>query len=296
MPFMDEMMLDSKKSVPSSQLAPVKVHGVTERRINHSPEHAVVEEIRRNGFAVVRAALTPEEVDYTRQRLDELYADQVAEFGEENISRINDRHIVRSMLAFDDFFLHRVACNDKVLPIIKTMVGQNLSLSSQVGILNPPQGDLYQTAWHRELQYQHFTISRPIALQSLFSIDPFTSETGGTFFLPGSHLHEEFPSDEYVCKHEFQIACDPGDVVIFDALAYHRAGNNRSQNIRRAINNLYTVPLIQQQINISRMMNGRYADDPFLSGLLGYRWQTSDSVIEWRREHLQRNAPRPATK
>ncbi|MBJ7414013.1 MAG: hypothetical protein JHC88_00860 [Niveispirillum sp.] len=55
-----------------------------------------------------------------------------------------------------------------------------------------------------------------------------------------------------------------------------------------AINNLHTVPLIQQQINCSLMMNGRFADDPFLSGLRGYRWQTADSVIQWRQEHLQR--------
>lgn len=266
----------------------IKTHGVTERHINVTEQDRVIEELRLNGFALVKGCLVGDEIDYTRRRLDELYADQIREFGDENIGLINDRHIVRSMLAFDDFFLHRIACNPLLLDIVKAVVGNNLSLSSQVGILNPPVGELYQTAWHRELQYQHFTISRPIALQSLFAIEPFNEVTGGTFFLPGSHLHEKFPSKEYVRKHEVQIICEPGDAVIFDALVYHRAGVNRSGAVRRAINNLYTVPLIQQQINFSRMMNGRFADDPFLSGLLGYRWQTADSVIQWRQEHLQR--------
>ncbi|MCC3245038.1 phytanoyl-CoA dioxygenase family protein [Methylocystis sp. WRRC1] len=266
----------------------IKTHGVTERHINNSEQDRIIEELTRDGFSLVRGCLLKEEVDYTSRRLDEIYAEQVREFGEDNIGLIHDRHIVRSMLAFDDFFLHRIACNECLLEIVKRVIGNNLSLSSQVGILNPPSGELYQTAWHRELQYQHFTISRPIALQTLFAIEPFNELTGGTFFLPGSHLHEMFPSEEYVHKHEVQIKCDPGDAVIFDALAYHRAGVNRSNSIRRAINNLYTVPLIQQQINFSRMMGGRFADDPFLSGLLGYRWQTADSVIQWRREHLQR--------
>jgi hypothetical protein len=35
------------------------------------------------------------------------------------------------------------------------------------------------------------------------------------------------------------------------------------------------------------MMNGRFRDDPFLAGLLGYRWETADSVLEWRQRHLE---------
>jgi hypothetical protein len=34
------------------------------------------------------------------------------------------------------------------------------------------------------------------------------------------------------------------------------------------------------------MMDGRYQDDPFLAGLLGYRWGAADSVLAWRTSHL----------
>ena len=33
------------------------------------------------------------------------------------------------------------------------------------------------------------------------------------------------------------------------------------------------------------MLDGRFADDPFLRGLLGYRWGAADSVREWRERH-----------
>lgn len=285
---MNEMTMPAERA--EAQLtqgaAPLLTHGVTERHRAAAPEDQRIEEIVRDGFTVVRGALTADEARYAAHALDRLYADQVAEFGAANIERIRDKYIVRSMLVYDDFFLHTVACNPAVIGIVKRLLGQNISLSSQVGILNPPDDRLYQLAWHRELQYQHFTASRPIALQTLICIDRFNADTGGTFFLPGSHLHEAFPSDEYVRAHEFQIVAEPGDVVVFNGLTYHRAGVNRSTAVRRAINNLYTLPIIQQQINLSRMLGGRHREDPFLAGLLGYRWEVADSVLAWRQSHL----------
>jgi ectoine hydroxylase-related dioxygenase (phytanoyl-CoA dioxygenase family) len=272
----------------NSFLNEIAVHGVYERTRNADVVDMHIEEIHRDGFSIVKGVLDEEEIAYTREALDRIYSRQMEEFGADNLRAIKDKYIVRSMLAYDDFFLQKIAINEKVLPVIKRLLGANISLSSQVGILSPPDDVLYQTAWHRELQYQHFTASRPIALQTLICVDSFNALTGGTFFVPGSHLHESFPSDEYIRKHEVQIVAAPGDVVVFNALTYHRAGVNRSPAVRRAINNLYTLPIIQQQINFSRMMNGRYKDDPFLAGLLGYRWETADSVLLWRQNHLKK--------
>ena len=282
--------IDTAAASGSLEAEPLLTHGITERAQANTRAAIALEELARDGFTVIRGALTPDQVTTAAEGLDKLYADQVAEFGQENIELIRDKYIVRSMLAFDPFFLHDIACNSALLEIIKAVLGEAISLSSQVGILSPPTDRLYQLAWHRELQYQHFTSSRPIALQTLIAIDRFSAESGGTFFLYGSHLHEPFPSDAYVRSHEFQINAEPGDAVIFNALTYHRAGLNRSGHVRRAINNLYTSPIIQQQINFSRMLDGKYRDDPFLAGLLGYRWDVADSVIGWRRAHLPKTA------
>lgn len=281
--------LDATMANPIST-EPILTHGVTERCQLDTPDQVAIEELARDGFTIIRGALSPAQVAKAASGLDSMYADQVAEFGEANIERIKDKYIVRSMLVFDPFFLHDVACNPSLLKIVKRVLGENISLSSQVGILNPPNEKLYQRAWHRELQYQHFTTSRPIAVQTLICIDRFNEESGATFFLPGSHLHEVFPSETYVRSHEYQITAEPGDAVLFNGLTYHRAGINRSPRTRRAINNLYTLPILQQQINLSRMLNGKYQDDPFLSGFLGYRWGASDSVIAWRQAHLPKLA------
>src|ERR1700710_1922168 len=95
----------------------VLTHGVLERRQASSADDRAIEEIARDGFTVVRGALRPEEVAYASKGLDLLYAEQVDQFGAENMETIKDKYIVRSMLVFDDFFLHKVACNGAVTEI-----------------------------------------------------------------------------------------------------------------------------------------------------------------------------------
>ena len=45
------------------------------------------EEIRRNGFSVLENRLNTSDVDYAKQRIDEIYDMQVREFGGENLIR-----------------------------------------------------------------------------------------------------------------------------------------------------------------------------------------------------------------
>jgi hypothetical protein len=141
-------------SLPQSHTpAAIAVHGVTRRHVVHSLTEEKVEDIRRNGFTVYEGALTPEEARQAGQLMDAVYERQLAEVGGvEKLEKINDQNIVRSLLVYEDAFVH-LANNPLLMPIIKALLGENVSLSSQVGILNRPSQRNYQEAWHRELQY-----------------------------------------------------------------------------------------------------------------------------------------------
>lgn len=270
-----------------ASLEPIAVHGVTRRNIVQSTDEVWQEEIRRNGFAVIENALTLEQSKTIGTLLDSLYEEQVREIGGiEKLRKINDQNIVRSMLVYHEAFVH-LANNPLLMPLVKRLLGDNISLSSQVGILNCPTQKNYQEAWHRELQYQHFVCSKPLGIQILYAIDAFTYSNGGTFFLPGSHLFEEFPSDAYVRANQVQIEAPIGSAIVFDAMVYHRGASNHTAHIRRAVNNLYTLPIIQQQIDFAKMLDGKYSDDPELHKLFGYRWRPADDVKEWRERHLK---------
>jgi ectoine hydroxylase-related dioxygenase (phytanoyl-CoA dioxygenase family) len=106
--------------------------------------------------------------------------------------------------------------------------------------------------------------------------------------LPGSHKFDTFPSPEFAKRYEKQIMAKAGSVVILDSMAYHRAGENTSGRTRRAISQIYTMPMIKQQISLPEALNGRYSEDPFLAKFLGYESETAKNVLEWRKVRIDR--------
>jgi ectoine hydroxylase-related dioxygenase (phytanoyl-CoA dioxygenase family) len=103
-----------------------------------------------------------------------------------------------------------------------------------------------------------------------------------------SHKTEPFPSEEFVRQHDQSIIAAAGSAIVLDSMMYHRGGHNRSSGVRRGINNIYTLPLIKQQISLPKILQGRYREDPFLSKLLGYESETDASVEEFRRRRIKR--------
>jgi len=157
----------------------------------------------------------------------------------------------------------------------------------QLGNLNIPNLPATSTPWHRDLTFRHFTSSRPLSLTTIWVLDEFHAGNDGIYYLPGSHLHDVFPSFEYVEKNQRKLFAKPGSVVILDGMWFHRSGFNRSGERRRTCQGMYSLPFMLQQISIPRTLNGKYSGDPVLRQLLGYNCMQQDSVLAWRREKLE---------
>ncbi len=268
----------------------VRTFGVKEHTKLASELDAQVEEINLLGYTVVPDALREPELSEIRDKVDHIYQLQVEEIGgEERLQTINDTHTARALLVYDEIFLS-VATNPLVLRIVERFLGDYYTLMLQNGIINVPMVGDEQNAgsWHRDLNYQHFVSSRPLSISALFCVDEFTEENGGTHVLPSSHKTEACPSDEFFRRHELGIEAKAGSVLVFDSMLFHRGGRNRSQGIRRALNHMYTLPLIKQQISFPKMLAGKYRDDRFLSKFLGYESETGTTVTEWREDRLAR--------
>src|SRR5207247_10622939 len=127
------------------------------------------------------------ELEIPRQNLHENYAIKAREIGgEDQLAEMNDTNVVRLLLAYDDYFVE-LATKPAVLAIVEALLGDYYILSQQNGIINPPHLANYQASWHRDLAYQHFVSSRPLAISALSCIDDFSEETGGTHVLPASN-------------------------------------------------------------------------------------------------------------
>lgn len=269
---------------------PTRGYGIVERTEAATIAARHAERIRMIGYTVLPSGMPSRDIADLSERLDRVMTRQVDEFGgPERITAIGDAFTARCPLLYDEVFLTLAARAD-VLSVARALLGDFIVLMQQNGVINPPDREHTQTSYHRDLPYQHFVSSRPLAMSALFCIDPFTLETGATRVLPASHQMEAFPSDEVAADLEVPVVAESGSFILFDAMLFHRAGANRSAGPRRAVNHVYTVPIIAQQISLPVALGGKHADDALLAPLLGYSAAPVSSVVAWRERRLARTA------
>jgi len=237
-----------------------------------------LEELEVLGYTVVPDVLSKSELDDWRKRIDAVYERQEGESGgREALIAIGDQDLCRAPLLYDHAFLS-MARHEKVLAIVNRILGDWFILNLQNAIINRPSERHHQSAWHRDLPYQNWVSSRPLAIGALFAIDPFSDLTGSTLVLPHAHRREAIPSETYISAHATTITAAPGSVLMFDAMVFHRAGYNRSQQIRRGVNHLYTVPILKQQYDFPRALgdaNGHRLGWPRASPMQGQAHQVT---------------------
>ena len=252
-------------------MQPVRSYGVRERVAAVDAAGRAVESVRLLGYAVVDAGYSDEELADIGARFDRALERNLADHGgREALAEIDEHNTIRAMLAHDDAFL-ALARNPTVLAVCESMLGGYVVLNQQNGIVNPPRGERYnQGAYHRDLPYQHFVSSRPLALNALFCVDDFTLDNGATLVLPATHKQEAFPSDEAVLRHAVQVTAPRGSFIVLDCMVYHSGGVNRTARERRAVNHVYSVPPLRQQIDLPTLLGDRFADDPLIGPFLGY--------------------------
>jgi ectoine hydroxylase-related dioxygenase (phytanoyl-CoA dioxygenase family) len=268
---------------------PAHDYGVLERARVTDDVAAHSERIRVAGFTVVDGGFTSGEVAEFGQRLDAALAQQRDEFGYERLAAIGDEWTVRCPLVHDAIFL-RLVTHLRVLAICRNLLGEYVVLMQQNGVINPPRQTHSQTAYHRDLPYQHFTSSRPLALSAIFCIDPFRKETGATTVLPATHRVETFPDETVAATLDTSVEADAGSFIVFDSMLFHRAGENQAERPRRAVNQVFSIPLIAQQISLPLALEGRYREDPALARLLGYEAMPAASALAWRERRVARRS------
>jgi ectoine hydroxylase-related dioxygenase (phytanoyl-CoA dioxygenase family) len=240
-----------------------------------------VEEIAMRGYTIIKDLLSPPELANWRQKIDRVYARQESGFGRNALEAIQELDVCRAPLLYDFEFV-KLATLPRIKDVVREFLGDWFILNLQNAIINRPGTSHHQSSWHRDLPYQNYVISRPFAINALLAIDEFTPETGGTHIVPFTHKAEILPSDFYIDNNRIIINASAGSAIVFDSMLFHRAGFNRSQIIRRAVNHMYTTPIIKQQYDFPRALRHREDLDPALARLLGFTCQIPLDDKAWR--------------
>jgi len=257
----------------------VPSYGVLKRNTIGNDLDRVVEEIVNLGFSVIHSGLSNDKIQSLGLKFDLLHAQYLKTYGIKYLESIDEHNHIRLPLAFDRAFMD-LATNKNVLNVVERLIVGKFMLNQQNGIVNPAGKQYSQGAWHRDLPYQHFVSSQPIAISALYCVDDFTKDNGATHVLPASHKQESFPSDEYTLKHFAQITAKAGSFIMMDSMTFHRGGVNNARAKRRAINHIYTIPHIKQLIDI-RALLGEEGMDAHVQELLGYRYGLPRSIDDF---------------
>jgi len=260
----------------------LQYYGVSKQTRSDTVVDQAVETIRLIGFAVVDGKYEANELAALSSTFDgTLAATHKAHGGSEELARIDEDNTIRLLLEKNPLFLN-LALNPIVLSICRRLMGNYILLNQQNGIVNPPCAKSYnQSAYHRDLPYQHFVSSQPLMVNALFCLDSFTADNGATYVVPASHKIEDFPSDVIIESQQRHVVAPQGSFIIMDSMVFHRGGVNKTNLARRAINQAYSVPFIRQQIDLPTALGSLFTTDPEARKLLGYEVQTPTSVAAY---------------
>lgn len=234
----------------------IESYGVLQATTNKTVQDRAIEELRILGFTTIRNAYSISKINEIRTLCLEVQSGYINRFGEEYLKSKNELNNFRAPWLLDKRLLS-VSQHPEILGILQRMIVGKFYLNQQNLVINPPVGGEYsQLRYHRDLPYQHYVSSKPLAINALLAVDDFTLENGATSVVPASHKIEEFPSKEFVESHSIQIEVKAGSFLLLDCMTFHAGATNKSNLPRIGINHVYSTLLLRPQIDWSRAISG----------------------------------------
>ena len=264
---------------------PADSYGVTRKTKNKNQFECKIEEINLQGYTIIENVLNSRELrDYSR-KIDEITETQKEDFTKKKLEKINELNIARCLLAYDNYFFNILEI-PILVKFIKFILGNNYTLILQNSVTHYPNESKKQAQSHRDMPYQDYTISKPVALNAYFNLEKSSEKYGGLKVLPFSHKLGKVPSDEYISNNAITIEADKGSLIIFNSWIYHSFFINKSKKIRRIINHIFAKPIYKQQIDIPKALGEKKELNPNLRRVLGYDWESPISVEQYRLKKL----------
>jgi len=241
-----------------------------------------VEELRLLGFTTLDAGLTASRLD----ALSDAFARGATEYEARatakgiDLTALDEQDTIRVLPDVAEEFWD-VAFNERLRDFLSATLGDYYILNQVNGLRNRARARYSQATYHRDLPYQHFVSSRPLAINALFALDDFTIENGATRVIPASHKIEPFPSDQTVQRLERQVEVPRGTFIVLDCMLYHAGSTNKSDRDRRAVNHVFTIPMIRQQLHLPSVLVEPERFSEWQRKVLGFGLNECRSHDEW---------------
>jgi ectoine hydroxylase-related dioxygenase (phytanoyl-CoA dioxygenase family) len=195
------------------------------------------------------------------------------------------------MLKYHPHFFDLLAVPE-ILAVVDAAVSPTAILHLQNGLILPPLAgdapDVFQLRFHRD--FPRILGGTIMSVNTFLAIDEFTSNNGGTMFVPGSQQTAPPPTDAYMREVAVQAECPAGSMIVFDSTTLHAAGENRSTSDRLAINQQFTRSYLKPQVDYVRALGDDIVQSqpPRTQQLLGWYTRVVTSLDEFYRPEGER--------
>lgn len=265
-------------------------YGVLKRQTSTSEIDKVVEEVQLLGYSTVDSGYTQQVIKEIKEICQTTAANYKIKYQDMDLILTGEANNHRAPLIEDTIFL-KVAQNEKIMEIVSRLIVGEFFLNQQNLVINPPSSKNYnQLKFHRDLPYQHYVSTRPIAVNALFAVDDFTLQNGATIVIPASHKMEDFSSDVVIEKQAKQIEVKAGSFLILDCMTFHAAASNKSSADRIGVNHVYSTLMLRPQIDWERAISQEVQENLDLTQkkLLGLSHPIAGSVKDFLKNRMTR--------
>ena len=194
------------------------------------------------GFTLLESVLDEAEIEAMCQSLTHWEA-QVG--GEQRF--LGRAGHVSNLVALDPIF-HPIIDHPRTLPIIEHVLGQAIILGSlNARIVRP--GDPVQ-GLHSDIRADLLNLASPVMVNTVWLLDDFTAENGGTRIVPGTHRSGlAGPPEGMEVKHVHQLIAPAGSVLVFNGQCWHGGGANQTDRKRHALFGHYRKDALMFQVD-----------------------------------------------
>ena len=255
--------------------------GAYEMKTNSKELAHAIEEIKTQGYSVIKGFLQPKQLLAVKElllRIDGKY------LGRNNFEGGKTERIY-ALLAYGKV-IQDIVEDPRIMGLCDAFFEANYLLTSSQSICIHP-GESPQP-WHADDIFYSIPRPRPmVGLSTIVAIDDFSRENGGTEIVPSSHLwsDEEIGGDyreggserdatfsERMKSQSVALEMRAGDCVVFAGNTLHRGGGNNSTGPRQALTNQYCQPWARTIENFFLSVPRELVREmsPKLQSLLGY--------------------------
>lgn len=231
------------------------------------------EELDEQGFVIIPSLISPEKADEARTVLEGLLATEATEADLEaktqRVGRIAVKHPI-----FIELMTHPF-----IIAFWRRYLGEDVICSTwSANTAYPGFGRL---GWHSDYPYWSITLPWPtgrIAGQTLWLLDDFSVENGGTGVLPGSHKWLRPPDRDMGWLDDAQILTGGrGTVMVMHGACWHTARPNCTEKARSALLGMYMRPCFITQEDMRGQLAELENTSELVQHLMGAnQWQPKD--------------------